>query len=542
VARSADTVGALLAQRLAAAGVRHAFGFPGGGSNLDLIEAFGDAGIEWILTHTETGAAFMAAATAEITGSPGVVAIGNGPGLASVVNGVAHAHLDRVPLIVISDRYTAAEAASTGHQILDQRALLAPVVKYGATLEAADAPATIDAAINAALAPPAGPVHLDMRRDLALEPVTGAPAPPVAVDPPQPEDQAGVPDLAAALDGVERPVILVGLEANRDVDPADLRSLAHALGAAVLTTYKAKGCYPEDDERWAGILTGGAIERPLLERAGALLAIGLDPVELLARPWSYAAPVLSIAASGATDAYLRPMKRVVGDVGARVRELAALVGTAPAPAAGWPGARVTRIRESMLDTLRLEAGPLPGWQIVQTVTDVLPAAATITVDAGAHMFPATCFGRPSGPRRFLISNGLATMGFAVPAAIGAALARPEEVALAFVGDGGMAYHLSELETATRHGARVIVVVLNDSSLSLIRIKQEAKGYTRRPLNFGPTRFDVVAEGLGVRGLRVETPAELEAALGAALAAPTSTVIDVQTTGREYAETLALIRG
>src|SRR5919107_1562314 len=128
------TVGALLAERLAAAGVTTVFGFPGGGSNLDLIEAFGDAGVRFVLTHTETGAAFMAAGQAEATGGLGAVMVGNGPGLKSVVNGAAHADLDRVPLIVISDRYTEEEAATTGHQVLDQRSLLAPLVRYGATL------------------------------------------------------------------------------------------------------------------------------------------------------------------------------------------------------------------------------------------------------------------------------------------------------------------------------------------------------------------------------------------------------------------------
>ena len=124
------TVAELIAERLAARGVERAFGFPGGGSNLDLIEAFAGAGIEFVLAHTEVSAALMACAWAELTGTCGVVVVGNGPGLASVVNGVAHAWLDRVPLLVISDRYTEDEAATTGHQVLDQRALLAPVVKW----------------------------------------------------------------------------------------------------------------------------------------------------------------------------------------------------------------------------------------------------------------------------------------------------------------------------------------------------------------------------------------------------------------------------
>ncbi len=169
------TVAELIAERLAARGVERAFGFPGGGSNLDLIEAFAGAGIEFVLAHTEVSAALMACAWAELTGRAGVVVVGNGPGLASVVNGVAHAWLDRVPLLVVSDRYTEAEAATTGHQILDQRALLAPVVKWSATV---DASVSVDHALDVALAMPCGPVHLDMPRTIGAE--AAAPAPPAA--------------------------------------------------------------------------------------------------------------------------------------------------------------------------------------------------------------------------------------------------------------------------------------------------------------------------------------------------------------------------
>jgi acetolactate synthase-1/2/3 large subunit len=481
-----------LAERLAAAGVRRAFGFPGGGSNLDLIEALADAGIEWVLTHTETAAAFMACATAELTGTPGVVIVGNGPGVASVVNGVAQAALDRTPLVVISDREVDPRAASSGHQVLDHRALLAPLVKYGATLS----PEAIEIALAAAVAWPPGPVHLEMPRNGKLE---SAPAAPPAVR----------RSPAATLDAAERPAILVGLEANHGVEPEALRALAHRIGAAVFTTYKSKGVYPEDDPRWAGIVTNAEIERPLLSRADAILTVGLDRVELLERPWGYTAPV-------------------VADVGA--------------PGPGFPLEEIAAAREAMLAGLRAPGGELPGWRIVETVAAELPPQTTFAVDAGAHMFPATWLVHPSGPRRFLISNGLASMGFALPAAVAAALERPRETALAFCGDGGMAYHAAELETAVRCGAKVIVVVLNDASLSLIRIKQEAKGYTRRPLSFGRTDFAGLATAYGARGAHVETADQLRAAVREALAATAGTVIDVHTSGTEYAATLSHIRG
>jgi acetolactate synthase-1/2/3 large subunit len=531
------TVGALLAERLATAGVTTVFGFPGGGSNLDLIEAFEDAGVRFVLTHTETGAALMAAGQAEATGGLGAVMVGNGPGLTSVVNGVAHADLDRVPLIVISDRYSAEEAATTGHQVLDQRALLAPLVRYGATLSAERAAEQLDAAIAAARGPNAGPVHLDVPRTLAADhaaPARGAPPRSLA---------AG--DIGAVLEMLRdaaRPVVVLGLEANAaDVDPEDVRRLVERSGAAVLTTYKAKGCFDERHDRWAGILTGGALERPVLDAADALLLIGVDPVELLGRPWTLVVPTAQIRRSPANTAYFGAgAELVLGSVAAAVARLADALERRP----GWPVEAVAELREGALGAMRV--GPelrLPGWRIAETVAETLGAAdVTYAVDAGAHMLPASMFLRPPAPRRFLISNGLATMGYALPAAIGAALSHPERLAVAVSGDGGMAYHVAELETAARAGARVVVVVFNDASLSLIRIKQEARGYARSPLDFTRSDLAAAAESFGAVGARVDDVDGLVAALQAAARREQSTLIDVRTTGEEAAATLKVVRG
>ena len=164
------TVAEAVAREIARSGVERVFGFPGGGGNLDLMDALGRAGVEFVLTRTEGSAALMGCAHAELTGQPAVVIVGSGPGLASVVNGVAHAHLDRVPMVVISDRQSAEELATTGHQVIDQRALLAPITKWDATLEPAGAATTVRDALTAAATPPRGPVHLDLPRTTASAP------------------------------------------------------------------------------------------------------------------------------------------------------------------------------------------------------------------------------------------------------------------------------------------------------------------------------------------------------------------------------------
>ncbi len=520
------TVAQAIGERLAAHGVERVFGFPGGGSNLDLIEALDAAGIEFVLTHTEVSAALMAAATAELTGVPGVVVVGNGPGLASVVNGVAHAYLDRVPLIVISDRYTDAERAATDHQILDQQALLAPVVKWSATLDR-DAASTLERALHRGsrgAGRSGAPRHAaDARRRARPRAHLPSPSPARAPDDLEP--------LRTALEQARRPVIVAGVEAARVLLPGAIERLADRLGAPVLTTYKAKGVIAEDHARWAGILTGGELERPLLDASDAVLAIGLDPVELLTKPWPYAAPLLTLRACDAGIGYGDPVVACIDPT----LNLDALV-VAPRETALDAGP----VREAALEALRVPSDTLTVWRTVELLGEELPANTTLAVDAGAHMFAATWFWRASEPRRFLISNGLATMGFAVPAALAAACQHGFAVAL--TGDGGMAYDAFELETAARLGLKLIVVVLNDASLSLIRIKHEAKGHDRGRLDFGPVRFDALAAALGVTGVAVSEEDELRNAVRAAVERDGPTVIDVRLSGAEHARTLQVIRG
>jgi acetolactate synthase I/II/III large subunit len=556
------TVAEDLAAQLAAAGVRHVYGFPGGGSNLDLIDSLRREGIEFVLTRTEGGAGFMACAAAERTGAPGVMVVGNGPGLASAVNGVAHAHLDRVPLLVISDRYTDAELATSGHQILEQRAMLEPLVRWSATVEPSNASSAIAEAIARSREAPFGPVHLDMPRDVAAKLLdasapafpAGASASPARETVPAPPNgspaASASPDLSAAdlaaavpdaLRTAERPALLLGLECNApEVEQADIVALADALGAAVLTTYKAKGAFPEDDPRWAGIVTGGEIERGVLDAADAIVCVGVDPVELLTRPWPFAAPVLNLRACDTEAGYL-PIDRVL-PIETAVRGLTSALA-AERTATAWSPEEIRRLRDESMDSLRIvPPSGMAGWQVVETVRAATPAGATLAVDAGAHMFAAVEFWRTSAHRSFLISNGLATMGFAVPSAIGAAQVDPTAHAIAITGDGGMAYNAFELATAAAQNLPVVIVVLNDSSLSLIRVKHEAKGNPRADLDLPPVAFADIAHGLGATGIAVNDAESLTAAVETALTHQGPTVIDVAVTGAEHREMFTTIRG
>jgi acetolactate synthase-1/2/3 large subunit len=524
-----------IAAALVEAGVQIAFTFPGGGSNLALIDALHRRGVRTVLTRSEIGGGLMAATIADITGTPGVLIVGLGPGAASAMNAVSHAWLDRSPLLLVADRYAEADAHTTGHQLLDQRAMYAPVTKAQVDAAPGDVADEVTRAIAVSLEPPRGPVLIEIRRDRAGQPSrprSPTPAPSVDGGP-----SGDVPGAARTLARARRPVLLVGEEARRDLDPSLIVALAESLTAPVLTTYKAKGVFPERHPLAAGILTGAEIERPLLAEADVLLGIGLDPVELLARPWRYAAQFIAVRRRALLERYLRPSHELAGRLDTALERLQSALDT---PCSEWVEADIAQRVSTMMQPLQAVGTSLSAWRTVE-VAQELAGDAIVTVDAGAHMFAVTWRWRSDRPNRFHMSNGLATMGYAVPAAIGCALACPDELVIAFTGDGGFTINAAELETAARAGARIVVVVLNDARLSLIRVKQDESGLTRSDVDFLRSDFAAIAEGLGVRGVRASTEPELRDALEAAISEPRSTVVDVAIDGTEYAELHRRIR-
>jgi acetolactate synthase-1/2/3 large subunit len=527
-----------LADGLRALGVTRLFGMPGGGSSLDLIAAAHRAGLPFTLARTETGAAIMAAAHAEVTRRPGALLVTRGPGVASAANGIAHADLDRAAVLLVTDGFTAAQARYVTHQRFDQMALMAPIVRAQRATTGSDIAACLTDLAAAMLGPCAGPAVLELTDEAARRPagdgVARRPAPLA------PADAASLAAARALLAASRRPVIIAGLEA-RDAS-APLRALAASLGAPVLVTYKAKGVVADDDPLMGGIFTGGAAEAALVSHADLILLVGLDPVELIPQPWRYAAPVIDVARFARPLHYLVPACLVIGDVG---HALGALAGAADPSA--WDRAGIAAARSRVLAALAAPgAGDAVGPERVVTLAQQACARAgthpRVTVDAGAHMFSATGFWRAREPNDLLISNGLATMGFALPAAIGAALAERGRRTLAFTGDGGLAMCLGELATAASEALPVTVIVFNDAALSLIGLKTAGRDLPRSSLGYATPDFAAIARGLGCRGETVADVAGYRAALDAALATPGPSLIDVRIDASGYPAQLAAARG
>jgi acetolactate synthase-1/2/3 large subunit len=540
------TVAEILIDGLRRVGVQRIFGVPGGGSNLELLEAARAQGLSFVLCHQESAACIMAAVTGELGGAPGAVLSTLGPGVSASATGLAHAYLDRSPLIYLSDRHSASALGFATHQAFDHAAFLELVVKASLAVTAESAGHWIAHAAQLAMKEPRGPVHIDLPADVAGQPAV--PFATAATPAPLPQPAAADLDAAVALiKKAKRPVVLAGLQC-RAADAKWLRAFAEALPAPVLTTYKAKGALPDPHPLAMGVFTGGALEEPVVGRADLIIAFGLDTVELIPRRWSYTAPVLSLVRgpSGAPErsafgggAYFTPALEVVGDLGVILEELAPRLHQHHAD---WDVVEVDRLRRERQRALEIGVPGLAPHRVVQITRELTPAGTIAAADAGAHMFQAAEYWQAVEPGEFLISNGLATMGFALPAAIAAQLAFPERRVVCFTGDGGFMMVAAELETAARLRLPITVIVFNDAALSLIEIKQEQKGYAGASMRYTGPDLALLARSFGVTAWTAADEAGFARALVAAQGASGPTLIDARIDPSGYRRMLEIVRG
>lgn len=537
------TVADRIVQMLRLAGVRNLFGMPGGGSNADMVEAATHGGLPFVLTQTETGGAHMASAQAELSGRAGACLATLGPGAAALANGIANAFLDRIPLLAFTDCLPGS-AAAFQHQALQQGALFAPVTRLSLRLTAGDPAGDIRRAISAAYGPPPGPVHVDVPADLSGAPALGAePAAECLARPSAPEPSELPAQMAAALRSARRPLMLVGLGARDAGTAAALRALCERHGIPALVTYKAKGVMPDRHPWFAGVLTHGALEEPVLSRADLFLAVGLDPVELLAREWHYPQPFFALSPWQLEQTQLPVTAEALGDLPGLLR----IADEALPPSCEWDPAMLSELVAAQRAAMRVpraqpgESGAMPPQDVVDAVAQAY-GGAQISVDAGAHMFPVMALWNADGANRVLISNGLATMGYALPAAIGAALLDPAAPVVAFTGDGGLLMCLGELRTAARVRARIRVIVFDDRALSLIQIKQAARAYRTAGSDMGEVDWVVLAGSLGVRAARADDARQLERCLAETTDEPGPVLIAARVDPAPYRAMIRALRG
>ena len=531
------TVADAIAATLKAYGAEFAFGIPGN-DVLELIRACEEAGIRFVLAKSEPSAAFMADAVWQVTGKPSVLIPALGPGLANAISGIAGALQERSAIAVLAGEMATKQAGLYTHQVFDHLALATPVTKLAAHLNPSRAAQQTAKALDIALTFPAGPVLLNCSAEHSRA-ASDEPAQAPSRRLPTTLDEAAAETGRDLIRKAKRPLALVGRGAVRDGVAGPLRAFVEAWGLPVLTTYKAKGVLDEHHRLALGSLGLSPIidgeTQKLVDAADLLVLVGFDPIELRDAwidAWPQSKPVLSLDWGPLPHRMFPTGTEAQGDLPSLLARL-----TAGPAGTTWPEEALAAHRARVAEIVRprTPATGISPAALFKAVSDRVQPGWLMTVDVGAHRILANHAVLCRSPGQLIQSNGLCHMGYALPAAIGAALAKPGAPVVALIGDGSLLMSLGELAVAAEHNLPIVVVVLDDQALALIKLKQAKMQMAPRAVDFAGPRFDLLAQGFGIDGVRVGTRADFERAFDAALESGRPTVIDAFIDPSEYWE-------
>jgi acetolactate synthase-1/2/3 large subunit len=473
----------LIVEMLRRAGVRWVFGVPSG-PVLPLIEALRTSKIEYVLTASETSAGFMASAVGTLTGVPGVCVSTLGPGATNMATGVGAAWLDSAPVIAITCNVDSAWLNRRIQMRIDHNALFAPITKGSFSLQRGSVAQTMSQALTLARSEPPGPVHLDLPEDVGTATATEAPLDAEAPRPLPPIQQHAFEGVTAALSKARRPILVSGLGLTRARQPQTLLRFIETQGLPFVLTLHAKGFLPESHPNYAGVL--GRARRSdmqaFINQADLIVAVGYDEIEINYEEWAGDTPILHISNRPAESGEgMNLHLNVAGDLDAALASLAAL----PTQADDWTPAEFAQHRETVDAALRPDGSSFAGQHVLDALSSRLRGDDILAYDVGAHTHQIATQWRTDVPNTCISTNGWSSMGYGIPAAYAARLVHPDRRVVGVVGDGCFAMTAGELGLGRRLNLNVPIVVLNDGWLSLLKVKQERKGYELSGVQLGP---------------------------------------------------------
>jgi acetolactate synthase-1/2/3 large subunit len=519
----------LIVECLENEGVTHVFGIPGE-ENIRLMEALSKSSIRYVLTRHEQGASFMAETYGRLTGKAGVCSATLGPGAINLLLGTADATTNSTPLIALSAQVGMQRSFKESHQGVDLVPMFAPVTKWSALMATPGAaPEMIRKAFKLAQTERPGAVYLAVPED-----VEEAEAPPslapLRVNVPRPDDPsaAQVARAAQLLREARNPVVLAGHGAARAGASAALIRFAQGLNVPVATTFHGKGVFPDDHPLALG--TVGFMRHDYVnfgfDEADLIVAVGYElqefnPVRINPAGTTKIIHVHRFPAE--VDAHYDVAVGLTADISHSLDALAAAVWRKTSPVTG--GERIRELLTAELSRGRADDRfPLHPARIVADTRAALGREDIVLVDTGAlKMWMARLY--PTyAPNTCLISNGLSTMAWTVPGAVGAKIARPEAKVLVATGDGSFLMNSQEIETALRMRLPVVILIWVDDAYGLISWKMDMEIGHNVDTRFGNPDFVGYAESFGATGYRVNAADELLPVLQAALADDTVSVI------------------
>lgn len=524
----------LMVKCLEREGVRYVFGVPGE-ENEDLLFSLADSTIRFVPCRHEQGAAFMADVWGRLSGQAGVCLSTLGPGATNLITGLADAHLDKSPVVALTAQGGLERLQHESHQLIDIVDMFRPITKWTASVPTAGVvPEMVRKAFKLAQAEKPGVTHIELSEDVAAEaaPQAALPLEPRAVREAAPDEQA-LDRALALLRQARRPLIIAGNGAIRDRASHYLAELVQSHGIATVSTFMGKGAI--SDRLPQSLLTIGLGFRDYVEaaveQADLIVTVGYDIAEFPPQKWNPdgRARIVHMDFSEAeVYRHYQPEVEVVGDLAVALKWLERrLKADNPAYDRDW----YAPIRQRILDDIAAydlasgEAFTIPG--VLNVMRAIMDDDSLLLSDTGSHKmwiarnFPAY------RPNSTIISNGLATMGIALPGAVAAALHAPQRQVVAAMGDGGFLMNSQELETARRLGVNFTVVVFNDFDYGLISWKQQMSKHRTVATRLGNPDIKAYAESFGIKGYCPATFGELREQLAEAIAAPELSVVEVR---------------
>jgi acetolactate synthase-1/2/3 large subunit len=522
-------VAQLLVRCLENEGVRYVFGIPGE-ETLDLNAALEDSQkIQFVLTRHEQAAAFMADVYGRLSSFPGVCLATLGPGATNLLTGVADAQLDRAPLVAITGQAGLERVHLESHQYIDVVQMFAPVTKWSTRISVPESvPEVVRKAFRLARIEKPGATHIELPEDVAKEEVRSAPLEVRRTSYPQAQQEA-IERAADIINAAKSPVILVGngvtrrnAVGNPTVDA--LRRFVQRSQISATHTFMAKGVL---DPFGQHSLPPVGLQRPgadlanvkHLADADLVIAVGYDLVEWAPVIWNPKRDktVVHVDSTAAElDGHYHPSIEVIGELDESLKALAEVVRARPAETVS------TRRTPSLVGTGSPAArGPsavraLPPDLVIADLREALGPDDIVVSDVGAHKVWLARLFPTERPNTVVISNGLASMGIALPGAIAAKLVHPDRKVVAFCGDGGFLMNVQELETAKRLGTAMVVVVLVDGRLGIIDVNEQRQFGRTFGTDFGNPDFVQLARAFGIPGYAVESAKDLLPTLRRAL--------------------------
>lgn len=525
-----------LAQGVASAlkemGVKYAFGIPGGPS-IPYMEAMKNNGIEFITVGNEQSAGMMADVIGRLTGVPGVCHATFGPGATNLSTGVGGALLDRSPLIAFTSEFKDEDYGRRIQMNIDHQALMTPVTKWTTRLSSKNFKETMTKAYTMATSENPGSVHIGLPAgadgdevhadDLVIKLET------LPLVSPKKEDLENAVEM---IKKAKMPIIAVGLTAIRHKLHDSIRKFALDNNIPVVLTPMAKGIIPESYPCYAGVVfhAKSDIVANIFRKADLVIGLGYDSIEFNYESWMPNVPLVHFDTENLdiTKEY-KETYEVIGNLGESVDYL----NTTTLPKFEWDLNEVVENKKKLFQALVPDTGTFNVSNAVLAVQEVLPEEGILTCDVGAHTHLLGQLWKVNEKGRLIMTNGWSTMGFGIPSAIGAKLAKPETSVVCITGDGGFLMNCGELMVARRRGINVVIVVFVDEDYSLIKVKQEWRNVDQYATFVNQGEYFNAESFLGVPVIKARNEEELKTALSNGLVQNGPLIIEAIVDGSIY---------